>query len=81
MRFKGMNWGRITKGLWIGLCLQILLLGLGSYLADPYNAMAENSLLAFMSVLSFPAGIVPFLIFEIRKNTTTTPFAPHPSFR
>jgi hypothetical protein len=63
MRFRlKVKWGFLLKWIWIGTALSILQFGLGACLYEPSCSYAQNELLPLMLMLSFPGGIVTFLI-------------------
>lgn len=63
MRFRlRVKWRLLIKWIWIGTALSILQLGLGACLYEPSCSYAQNEFLPLMLMLSFPGGLVTFLI-------------------
>jgi hypothetical protein len=59
---RGINWKLIIKCTWVATSLSIWLLGLGSCITEPSCFFAQNNVLPFAILISFPSGLL-FLIF------------------
>jgi hypothetical protein len=60
--FSKIKWGLIARFAWVFCSVSFLYLGLGTFMVEPNGSVVPNLLLSLVILLSFPSGLVVFLL-------------------